>query len=246
MTTTHVQMSRVALLVSMVAKTMPIGAAAKRCGIPDRVAVEVICQHGGADLAKLARWAEEYERRLRGEGGKAKGAEVIEVVRGVPVKVVREVRVKAPVEVPVERVAEKEVRVPVEVATDYLDHPSPLVSGCAKGIADQYRRLERLVVMYDQVQAEVEQERQQRLAAKELSTGATAAEEVQAEPVKLTRTARRRDSATATPKAHKPWTAKEDAVVMVEGMSASEAGKAIGRTSQAVYSRRAQLRKDAA
>ena len=246
MTTTNVQMSRVALLVSMVAKTMPIGAAAKRCGIPDRVAVEVICQHGGADLAKLARWAEEYERRLRGEGGKAKGAEVIEVVRGVPVKVVREVRVKAPVEVPVERVAEKEVRVPVEVATDYLDHPSPLVSGCAKGIADQYRRLERLVVMYDQVQAEVEQERQQRLAAKELSTGATAAEEVQAEPVKLTRTARRRDSATATPKAHKPWTAKEDAVVMVEGMSASEAGKAIGRTSQAVYSRRAQLRKDAA
>lgn len=246
MTTTNVQMSRVALLVSMVAKTMPIGAAAKRCGIPDRVAVEVICQHGGADLAKLARWAEEYERRLRGEGGKAKGAEVIEVVRGVPVKVVREVRVKAPVEVPVERVAEKEVRVPVEVATDYLDHPSPLVSGCAKGIADQYRRLERLVVMYDQVQAEVEQERQQRLAAKELSTGATAAEEVQAEPVKLTRTARRRDSATATPKAHKPWTAKEEAVVMVEGMSASEAGKAIGRTSQAVYSRRAQLRKDAA
>ena len=246
MTTTNVQMSRVALLVSMVAKTMPIGAAAKRCGIPDRVAVEVICQHGGADLAKLARWAEEYERRLRGEGGKAKGAEVIEVVRGVPVKVVREVRVKAPVEVPVERVAEKEVRVPVEVATDYLDHPSPLVSGCAKGIADQYRRLERLVVMYDQVQAEVEQERQQRLAAKELSTGATAAEEVQAEPVKLTRTARRRDSATATPKAHKPWTAKEDAVVMVEGMPASEAGKAIGRTSQAVYSRRAQLRKDAA
>ena len=246
MTTTNVQMSRVALLVSMVAKTMPIGAAAKRCGIPDRVAVEVICQHGGADLAKLARWAEEYERRLRGEGGKAKGAEVIEVVRGVPVKVVREVRVKAPVEVPVERVAEKEVRVPVEVATDYLDHPSPLVSGCAKGIADQYRRLERLVAMYDHVQAEVEQERQQRLAAKELSTGATAAEEVQAEPVKLTRTARRRDSATATPKAHKPWTAKEEAVVMVEGMSASEAGKAIGRTSQAVYSRRAQLRKDAA
>ena len=222
MTTTNVQMSRVALLVSMVAKTMPIGAAAKRCGIPDRVAVEVIRQHGGADRAKLARWAEEYERRLRGEGGKAKGAEVIE------------------------RVAEKEVRVPVEVATDYLDHPSPLVSGCAKGIADQYRRLERLVVMYDQVQAEVEQERQQRLAAKELSTGAAAAEEVQAEPVKLTRTARRRDSATANPKAHKPWTAKEDAVVMVEGMSASEAGKAIGRTSQAVYSRRAQLRKDAA
>ena len=238
MTTTHVQMSRVALLVSMVAKTMPIGAAAKRCGIPDRVAVEVIRQHGGADRANLARWAEEYERRLRGEGGKAKGAEVIEVVR--------EVRVEVPIEVPVERVAEKEVRVPVEVATDYLDHPSPLVSGCAKGIADQYRRLERLVVMYDQVQAEVEQERQQRLAAKELSTGATAAEEVQAEPVKLTRTARRRDSATATPKAHKPWTAKEDAVVMVEGMSASEAGKAIGRTSQAVYSRRAQLRKDAA
>ena len=224
MTTTHVQMSRVALLVSMVAKTMPIGAAAKRCGIPDRVAVEVIRQHGGADRAKLARWAEEYERRLRGEGGKAKGAEVIEGVR--------EVRV--------------EVRVPVEVATDYLDHPSPLVSGCAKGIADQYRRLERLVVMYDHVQAEVEQERQQRLAAKELSTGATAAEEVQSGPVKLTRTARRRDSATATPKAHKPWTAKEDAVVMVEGMSASEAGKAIGRTSQAVYSRRAQLRKDAA
>lgn len=238
MTTTHVQMSRVALLVSMVAKTMPIGAAAKRCGIPDRVAVEVIRQHGGADRAKLARWAEEYERRLRGEGGKAKGAEVIEVVR--------EARVEVPIEVPVERVAEKEVRVPVEVATDYLDHPSPLVSGCAKGIADQYRRLERLVVMYDQVQAEVEQERQQRLAAKELSIGATAAEEVQAEPVKLTRTARRRDSATATPKAHKPWTAKEDAVVMVEGMSASEAGKAIGRTSQAVYSRRAQLRKDAA
>ena len=238
MTTTHVQMSRVALLVSMVAKTMPIGAAAKRCGIPDRVAVEVIRQHGGADRANLARWAEEYERRLRGEGGKAKGAEVIEVVR--------EVRVEVPIEVPVERVAEKEVRVPVEVATDYLDHPSPLVSGCAKGIADQYRRLERLVVMYDQVQAEVEQERQQRLAAKELSTGATAAEEVQAEPVKLTRTARRRDSATAKPKAHKPWTAKEDAVVMVEGMSASEAGKAIGRTSQAVYSRRAQLRKDAA
>ena len=224
MTTTHVQMSRVALLVSMVAKTMPIGAAAKRCGIPDRVAVEVIRQHGGADRAKLARWAEEYERRLRGEGGKAKGAEVIEGVR--------EVRV--------------EVRVPVEVATDYLDHPSPLVSGCAKGIADQYRRLERLVVMYDHVQAEVEQERQQRLAAKELSTGATAAEEVQSGPVKLTRTARRRDSATATPKAHKPWTAKEDAVVMVEGMSASEAGKAIGRTSQAVYSRRAQLRKVAA
>ena len=218
MTTTHVQMSRVALLVSMVAKTMPIGAAAKRCGIPDRVAVEVIRQHGGADRAKLARWAEEYERRLRGEGGKAKGAEVIEVVREVP----------------------------VEVATDYLDHPAPLVSWCAKGIADQYRRLERLVVMYDQVQAEVEQERQQRLAAKELSTGATAAEEVQAGPVKLTRTARRRDSATATPKAHKPWTAKEDAVVMVEGMSASEAGKAIGRTSQAVYSRRAQLRKGAA
>ena len=238
MTTTHVQMSRVALLVSMVAKTMPIGAAAKRCGIPDRVAVEVIRQHGGADRANLARWAEEYERRLRGEGGKAKGAEVIEVVR--------EVRVEVPVEVPVERVAEKEVRVPVEVATDYLDHPSPLVSGCAKGIADQYRRLERLVAMYDHVQAEVEQERQQRLAAKELSTGATAAEEVQAEPVKLTRTARRRDSATATPKAHKPWTAKEEAVVMVEGMSASEAGKAIGRTSQAVYSRRAQLRKDAA
>ena len=238
MTTTHVQMSRVALLVSMVAKTMPIGAAAKRCGIPDRVAVEVIRQHGGADRANLARWAEEYERRLRGEGGKAKGAEVIEVVR--------EVRVEVPIEVPVERVAEKEVRVPVEVATDYLDHPSPLVSGCAKGIADQYRRLERLVVMYDQVQAEVEQERQQRLAAKELSTGATAAEEVQSGPVKLTRTARRRDSATATPKAHKPWTAKEDAVVMVEGMSASEAGKAIGRTSQAVYSRRAQLRKDAA
>ena len=234
MTTTHVQMSRVALLVSMVAKTMPIGAAAKRCGIPDRVAVEVIRQHGGADRANLARWAEEYERRLRGEGGKAKGAEVIEVVRGVPV------------EVPVERVAGKEVRVPVEVATDYLDHPSPLVSGCAKGIADQYRRLERLVVMYDHVQAEVEQERQQRLAAKELSTGATAAEEVQSGPVKLTRTARRRDSATATPKAHKPWTAKEDAAVMVEGMSASEAGKAIGRTSQAVYSRRAQLRKDAA
>ena len=226
MTTTHVQMSRVALLVSMVAKTMPIGAAAKRCGIPDRVAVEVIRQHGGADRAKLARWAEEYERRLRGEGGKAKGAEVIEVVR--------EVRVEVPIEVP------------VEVATDYLDHPSPLVSGCAKGIADQYRRLERLVVMYDQVQAEVEQERQQRLAAKELSTGATAAEEVQSGPVKLTRTARRRDSATATPKAHKPWTAKEDAVVMVEGMSASEAGKAIGRTSQAVYSRRAQLRKVAA
>ena len=55
MTTTHVQMSRVALLVSMVAKTMPIGAAAKRCGIPDRVAVEVIRQHGGADRAKLAR-----------------------------------------------------------------------------------------------------------------------------------------------------------------------------------------------
>ena len=238
MTTTHVQMSRVALLVSMVAKTMPIGAAAKRCGIPDRVAVEVIRQHGGADRAKLARWAEEYERRLRGEGGKAKGAEVIEVVR--------EVRVEVPIEVPVERVVEKEVRVPVEVATDYLDHPSPLVSGCAKGIADQYRRLERLVVMYDHVQAEVEQERQQRLAAKELSTGATAAEEVQSGPVKLTRTARRRDSATATPKAHKPWTAKEDAVVMVEGMSASEAGKAIGRTSQAVYSRRAQLRKDAA
>ena len=238
MTTTHVQMSRVALLVSMVAKTMPIGAAAKRCGIPDRVAVEVIRQHGGADRAKLARWAEEYERRLRGEGGKAKGAEVIEVVR--------EVRVEVPIEVPVERVAEKEVHVPVEVATDYLDHPSPLVSWCAKGIADQYRRLERLVVMYDQVQAEVEQERQQRLAAKELSTGATAAEEVQAGPVKLTRTARRRDSATATPKAHKPWTAKEDAVVMVEGMSASEAGKAIGRTSQAVYSRRAQLRKGAA
>ena len=238
MTTTHVQMSRVALLVSMVAKTMPIGAAAKRCGIPDRVAVEVIRQHGGADRANLARWAEEYERRLRGEGGKAKGAEVIEVVR--------EVRVDVPIEVPVERVAEKEVRVPVEVATDYLDHPSPLVSGCAKGIADQYRRLERLVVMYDQVQAEVEQERQQRLAAKELSTGATAAEEVQSGPVKLTRTARRRDSATAKPKAHKPWTAKEDAVVMVEGMSASEAGKAIGRTSQAVYSRRAQLRKDAA
>ena len=234
MTTTHVQMSRVALLVSMVAKTMPIGAAAKRCGIPDRVAVEVIRQHGGADRANLARWAEEYERRLRGEGGKAKGAEVIEVVRGVPV------------EVPVERVAGKEVRVPVEVATDYLDHPSPLVSGCAKGIADQYRRLERLVVMYDHVQAEVEQERQQRLAAKELSTGAAAAEEVQSGPVKLTRTARRRDSATATPKAHKPWTAKEDAVVMVEGMSASEAGKAIGRTSQAVYSRRAQLRKVAA
>ena len=219
-------MSRVALLVSMVAKTMPIGAAAKRCGIPDRVAVEVIRQHGGADRANLARWAEEYERRLRGEGGKAKGAEVIEVVR--------EVRVEVPIEVP------------VEVATDYLDHPSPLVSGCAKGIADQYRRLERLVVMYDQVQAEVEQERQQRLAAKELSTGATAAEEVQSGPVKLTRTARRRDSATAKPKAHKPWTAKEDAVVMVEGMSASEAGKAIGRTSQAVYSRRAQLRKDAA
>ena len=242
MTTTNVQMSRVALLVSMVAKTMPIGAAAKRCGIPDRVAVEVIRQHGGADRAKLARWAEEYERRLHGEGGKAKGAEVIEVVRGVPVKVVREV----PVEVPVERVVETEVRVPVEVATDYLDHPSPLVSGCAKGIADQYRRLERLVVMYDQVQAEVEQERQQRLAAEELSTGATAAEEVQSGPVKLTRTARRRDSATAKPNAHKPWTAKEDAVVMVEGMSASEAGKAIGRTSQAVYSRRAQLRKDAA
>ena len=170
MSTTHVQMSRVALLVSMVAKTMPIGAAAKRCGIPDRVAVEVIRQHGGADRAKLARWAEEYERRLRGEGGKAKGAEVIEVVR--------EVRVEVPIEVPVERVAEKEVRVPVEVATDYLDHPSPLVSGCAKGIADQYRRLERLVVMYDQVQAEVEQERQQRLAAEELSTGATAAEEL--------------------------------------------------------------------
>ena len=218
MTTTHVQMSRVALLVSMVAKTMPIGAAAKRCGIPDRVAVEVIRQHGGADRAKLARWAEEYERRLRGEDGKAKGAEAIEVVREVP----------------------------VEVATDYLDHPSPLVSGCAKGIADHYRRLERLVAMYDQIQAEVEQERQQRLAAKELSTGATAAEEVQAEPVKLTRTARRRDSATAKPKAHKPWTAKEEAVVMVEGMSASEAGKAIGRTSQAVYSRRAQLRKDTA
>ena len=73
MTTAHVQMSRVALLVSMVAKTMPIGAAAKRCGIPDRVAVEVIRQHGGADRAKLARWAEEYERRLRGEGGKAIG-----------------------------------------------------------------------------------------------------------------------------------------------------------------------------
>ena len=53
MTTTHVQMPRVALLVSMVAKTMPIGAAAKRCGIPDRVAVEVIRQHGGADRAKL-------------------------------------------------------------------------------------------------------------------------------------------------------------------------------------------------
>lgn len=239
MTTTHVQMSRVALLVSMVAKTMPIGAAAKRCGIPDRVAVEVIRQHGGADRAKLARWAEEYERRLRGEGGKAKGAEAIEVVREVPVEVVREVRVDVPVEVPVERV-------PVEVATDYLDHPSPLVSGCAKGIADQYRRLERLVAMYDQVQAEVEQERQQRLAAKELSTGATAAEEVQAEPVKLTRTARRRDSATAKPKAHKPWTAKEDAAVMADGLSASEAGKAIGRTTQAVYSRRAQLRKDAA
>ena len=232
-------MSRVALLVSMVAKTMPIGAAAKRCGIPDRVAVEVIRQHGGADLAKLARWAEEYERRLRGEDGKAKGAEAIEVVREVPVEVVREVRVDVPVEVPVERV-------PVEVATDYLDHPSPLVSGCAKGIADQYRRLERLVAMYDQVQAEVEQERQQRLAAKELSTGATAAEEVQAEPVKLTRTARRRDSATAKPKAHKPWTAKEDAAVMADGLSASEAGKAIGRTTQAVYSRRAQLRKDAA
>ena len=246
MSATHVQMSRVALLVSMVAKTMPIGAAAKRCGIPDRVAVEVIRQHGGADRAKLARWAEEYERRLCGEGGKAKGAEVIEVVREVPVEIVREVRVEAPIEVPVERVVETEVRVPVEVATDYLDHPSPLVSGCAKGIADQYRRLERLVVMYDQIQAEVEQERQQRLAAKELSTGATAAEEVQAEPVKLTRTARRRDSATAKPNAHKPWTAKEEAVVMVEGMSASEAGKAIGRTSQAVYSRRAQLRKDAA
>ena len=235
MTTTHVQMSRVALLVSMVAKTMPIGAAAKRCGIPDRVAVEVIRQHGGADRAKLARWAEEYERRLHGEGGKAKGAEVIEVVRE-----------EVPVEVPVERAVETEVRVPVEVATDYLDHPSPLVSGCAKGIADQYRRLERLVAMYDQIQAEVEQERQQRLAAKELSTGAAAAEEVQAEPVKLTRTARRRDSATAKPKAYKPWTAKDEAVVVVEGMSASEAGKAIGRTSQAVYSRRAQLRKDTA
>ena len=246
MTTTHVQMSRVALLVSMVAKTMPIGTAAKRCGIPDRVAVEVIRQHGGADRAKLARWAEEYERRLRGEGGKAKGAEVIEVVREVPVEVVREVRVEVPVEVPVERVVETEVRVPVEVATDYLDHPSPLVSGCAKGIADHYRRLERLVAMYDQVQAEVEQERQQRLAAKELSTGATAAEEVQAEPVKLTRAARRRDSATAKPKAHNPWTAKEDAAVMADGLSASEAGKAIGRTSQAVYSRRAQLRKVAA
>ena len=105
MTTTHIQMSRVALLVSMVAKTMPIGAAAKRCGIPDRVAVEVIRQHGGADRAKLARWAEEYERRLRGEGGKAKGAEVIEVVREVPVEIVREVRVEVPIEVPVERVA---------------------------------------------------------------------------------------------------------------------------------------------
>ena len=234
MTTTHVQMSRVALLVSMVAKTMPIGAAAKRCGIPDRVAVEVIRQHGGADLAKLARWAEEYERRLRGAG-----AEVIEVLREVPVEVVREVRV----EVPVERVIEKEVRVPVEVATDYLDHPSPLVSGCAKGIADQYRRLERLVAMYDQIQAEVQQERRQRIAAKELSTGATAAEEVQAVPVKLTRTARRRDAATAKPKAHKPWTAKDDAAVMADGLSASEAGKAIGRTACAVYSRRAQMRK---
>ena len=245
MTTTHVQMSRVALLVSMVAKSMPIGAAAKRCGIPDRVAVEVIRQHGGSDLAKLARWAEEYERRLRGEGGKAKGAkgaEVIEVVREVPVQVVREVRV----DVPVERVVEKEVRVPVEVATDYLDHPSPLVSGCAKGIADHYRRLERLVAMYDQIQAEVQQERQQRIAAKELSTGATAAEEVKAVPVKLTRTARRRDAATAKPKAHKPWTAKDDAAVMADGLSASEVGKAIGRTACAVYSRRTQLRKVAA
>ena len=48
MSTTHVQMSRVALLVSMVAKTMPIGAAAKRCGIPDRVAVEALkaCGNG--------------------------------------------------------------------------------------------------------------------------------------------------------------------------------------------------------
>ena len=242
MSTTHVQMSRVALLVSMVAKTMPIGAAAKRCGIPDRVAVEVIRQHGGSDLAKLARWAEEYERRLRGEGGKAKGAEVIEVVREVPVEVVREVRV----DVPVERVVEKEVRVPVEVATDYLDHPSPLVSGCAKGIADQYRRLERLVAMYDQIQAEVQQERRQRLAAKELSTGATAAEEVQAVPVKLTRTARRRDAATAKQRAHKPWTAEDDAAVMADGLSASEVGKAIGRTACAVYSRRTQLRKVAA